>query len=117
MIYISAFAQATVLGQELPFSLSGRRKEDGYTMNTILAIALVSLYILAPMVTALAVAVRNTIGMVAGVVAIVVFSVSFWMSFGLYATSNATLFAFAAMWQVFSSVSAVYKVADELDII
>jgi len=86
-------------------------------MNTILAIALVSLYILAPMVTALAVAVRSTIGMVAGVVAIVVFSVSFWMAFESYATSNTTVFAFAAMWQVFGSVSAVYKVADELDLV
>lgn len=86
-------------------------------MNTILAIALVSLYILSPMATALAVAVRNTIGMVAGVVAIVVFSVSFWMAFESFITYNTTLFAFAALWQVFSSVSAVYKVADELDLV
>lgn len=86
-------------------------------MNTILAIALVSLYILAPMVTALAVAVRSTIGMVAGVVAIVVFSVSFWMTFEPFITSSTTLFTFAALWQLFSSVSAVYKVADELDLV
>lgn len=86
-------------------------------MNTVLAITLVSLYILAPMMTALAVAKRNNVGMIAGVVAIVVFSVSFWMFFSPYATSSTTLFAFAAMWQVFGSVSAVYKVADELDII
>lgn len=86
-------------------------------MNTILAITLVSLYILAPMATALAVAMRNTIGMIAGVIAIVVFSVSFWMTFEPYATSNTTVFAFAAMWQVFGSVGVICKVADELDII
>lgn len=86
-------------------------------MNTILAIALVSLYILAPMVTALAVAVRSTIGMVAGVVAIVVFSVSFWMTFEPYITANTTLFAFASLWQVFGGVGAVYMVADDLDLV
>lgn len=85
-------------------------------MNAILAITLVSLYVLAPMMTALAVAVRNTIGMVVGVVAIVIFSVSFWMFFSPYTNSSTTLFAFAAMWQVFGSVGAICKVADELSI-
>ena len=86
-------------------------------MNTILAILLISAYILFPLMTALAVAKRNNVGMVVGVVAIVIFSVSFWMFFSPYTNSSTTLFAFAAMWQVFGSVSAVYKVADELDII
>jgi len=86
-------------------------------MNTILAITLVSLYVLAPMMTALATAKRNNVGMVVGVVAIVIFSVSFWMFFGPYANSSTTLFAFAAMWQVFGSVGVICKVADELDII
>lgn len=86
-------------------------------MNTILAIALVSLYIITPMMTALAVAKRNNVGMIAGVVSIVVFSVSFWMFFGPYANSSTTLFAFAAMWQVFGSVGVICKVADELGII
>lgn len=86
-------------------------------MNTILAVVLISLYVLSPMATALAVAKSSSVGMVAGVIAIVIFSVSFWMTFEPYITANTTLFAFASLWQVFGGVGAVYMVADDLDLV
>jgi len=85
-------------------------------MNTILAIVLISLYILMPLVTALAATKGNEPGMVAGVIATVFSSVSFWVVFGPYA-EDTMVFGLAGIWQVIGGAICLCTAAHELDII
>lgn len=85
-------------------------------MNTVLAIALISLYILMPLVTALAATKGNEPCTVAGVIATVCSSVSFWVVFGPY-TEDTMVFGLAGIWQVIGGAICLCTAANELDII
>ena len=85
-------------------------------MNTILAILLISVYILFPLMTALAANKGNEPCMITGVIATVCGSVSFWMVFGPYA-ENTVIFGLAGIWQVIGGAICLCTAANELDII
>ena len=86
---------------------------------TALVIILTSLYPLAPMATALAVAKNSSICAIAGVVATVAVSVAFWVTFGsaLITEKNIEIGALAVLWLFFGSVGSIVMVAEDSDIL
>ncbi len=86
---------------------------------TALVIILTSLYLLAPMATALAVAKNSSICAIAGVVATVAVSVAFWVTFGsaLITEKNIEIGALAVLWLFFGSVGSIVMVAEDSDIL
>lgn len=78
-------------------------------------IAIVSAFILAPLLMVIAIKSSSTTGKVITITLTTIVHVTFWVVFGQYAENN-SVFAFAGMYEFASIVGVLYIVCDTLDL-
>lgn len=79
-------------------------------------IALVSAFILAPLLMVIAIKSDSAIGKIIAITLTVVCHVIFWTVFGQYAENN-SVFAFAGMYEFATIIGVLYILADTIDLV
>ena len=83
-------------------------------MNTILAIALISMFILAPLLMVFAISRDSVTGKVITITLTTVVHVTFWVVFRESLESYETVFTFAGLYEIIALAGVYYIVYDAL---
>ena len=84
-------------------------------MDTVLTIVVISLFILAPLSMAIAIACDNNIAKVVVIVVTIVCHVTFWVTLGQYGDSET--FCFAGLYEIGTIAGVYYIVCDALNFV
>ena len=83
-------------------------------MNTILAIAVISMFILAPLLMVFAISRDSVTGKVITITLTTIFHVTFWVVFRESLESYETVFTFAGLYEIIALAGVCYIVYDAL---
>ncbi len=84
-------------------------------MNTVLAIVLISLFIIAPLTMVFAIACDSNIAKAAAIILTVVIHVAFWVTFKDDLESYEVVFTFAGLYETVPLAGAYYIICEIID--